>query len=130
MNVLVPFTIAPVSERAVRTTLDLFGDREDVHIIAAHITTREKTAAQIAASEIESLGSEADATVEAEIKTISKRSLSKPVIRAAIIELVETADIDLVVLGYESKPLFDRVLESDTTGRLLQSHEIPVLLVP
>ncbi|GEM_PF-1058805 len=130
MNILVPFDIQPVSERAVRATLRLFGEHEDVHVIAAHMSASEETPAQVAASEIESLGEKYDATVKAEIRLIKHGSESKAAVRTAITEIVDTSDIDLVVLGYESKSLLDRVLESDTAERMLQTHEIPVLLVP
>ncbi|MCU4752835.1 universal stress protein [Halobacteria archaeon AArc-curdl1] len=130
MNILVPFDIQPVSERAVRATLELFGDREDVHVVATHISDAKADPARIAANEIESLGDNYEASVEAEVRLIEGDPSSKAVIRKAITDIVESEEIDLVILGYESKSLFDRVLESDTTERLLQNHEIPVLLVP
>lgn len=130
MNILVPFDIQPVSERAVRATLRLFGGNEAVNVTAVHVSAGEETPAKVAASEIESLGDTYEATVSAEIRLIDHGAESKAAVRQAITEVVETDEIDLVVLGYESKSLLDRVLESDTAERMLQTHEIPVLLVP
>ena len=130
MNILVPFEVQPVSERAVRAALELFGNRSDVRIVATHISDTETDPARIAANEVEKLGENYEASVKAEVRLIEENPKSKAVIRKTITDVVEAEEIDLVVLGYESKSLFDRVLESDTTERLLQKHEIPVLLVP
>lgn len=130
MRILVPFDLQPESERAVRTALELFGSREDVHIVAVHVSGEEGTPGQIAANEVESLGAERDASVTAKIHTISEDPESVAAIRDELVATAAAADIDLVVLGYESKSLFDELLHQDTTERLLESHGIPVLNVP
>jgi nucleotide-binding universal stress UspA family protein len=130
MRILVPFDLQPESERAVRTALELFGGQDDVHIVAVHISGGEETPEQIAANEIESLGENREASVEAEIHTIGEEPESKEAIRDELVATAAAADIDLVVLGYESKSLFDELFHRDTTERLLESHGIPVLNVP
>jgi nucleotide-binding universal stress UspA family protein len=70
------------------------------------------------------------ASVEAEIHTIDEDSESEAAIREERVTIAADTDIDLVVLGYESKSLFDELLHTDTTERPLESHGIPVLTVP
>ena len=130
MNVLVPFDVQPVSERAVRTALDMFGGDQEVHITAVHVSDREETPEQLAASEVEAMGSEHDASVEAEIQLVERGSESRATVRKAITDIVESRDIDLVILGYEEKSLFEQVFRSDTAERMLKTHGIPVLVVP
>lgn len=111
-------------------TLEFFGNREDVHVVTTHISNDRADSARIAANEIEWIGGNYEASVEAEVRLIEGDLDSKAVMGKAITDVVEAEAIDLVVLGSESKPLFGRVLESDATERLIQTHEIPVLLVP
>lgn len=130
MNVLVPFDVAPVSERTVRTALDILSGQENVHITAVHIANEGNTPAEIAASNIESMGAEKGVTVDSEVHIIERDSESKPEIRNAITEIIADSEIDLVVLGHEEKSMFDRVFRSDTSERVLGTHGIPVLTVP
>ncbi len=130
MHVLIPFEVAPVSERAVRTALEFLTGNEDVHVTAIHVSDREETPAQLAASEIESMGENYGVAVEASIELVERSPESKATVRKAITDLVEAKDFDLVVVGYEDKSVFSRVFRSDTTERLLKMHDIPVLLVP
>jgi hypothetical protein len=71
MQILVPFAVQPVSERAVRTAIGLFGSHDRVQIIAVHMTGGEDSPAEIAASEIESMGARQPAAVEAEIHRVA-----------------------------------------------------------
>ena len=128
MEVLVPFAVQPVSERAIRTALDLLGDDDRVRIIAVHATDRVDAPAEIAASELEAMGTERAASVEAEIHSVDNSS--RDAVRELIEEIVERRDIDFIVLGYEERSLFEQLVESDTAERMLGSHGVPVLLVP
>lgn len=130
MHILVPFDVKPGSERAVRTALEMFSERSDVSLTAVHVSAREETPAQIAASEIESMGEEYGVNVDANIQLVSHGSESKATIRKAITDIVEEEEIDLVVVGYEEKSLFEQLFRSDTTERMLKTNELPVLLVP
>lgn len=130
MQVLVPFAVQPVSERAVRTALELLGDDDRVQIIAVHATDSVDTPAEIAASELEAMGAERAASVEAEIHTVESEPDSRAAVRDLIEELVEDRDIDFVVLGYEEKSLFEQLFRSDTAERMLETYDVPVLLVP
>lgn len=130
MNVLVPFDVSPVSERAVRTALDVLSGHDDVHITAVHISGSENQPAEIAASEIESMGADRDVSVAADVRVIEDADGGKPAIREAITEIIEEEAIDLVVLGHEKKSVFEQVFRSDTTERVLETYELPVLTVP
>lgn len=130
MNVLVPFDVSPVSERAIRTALDVLSGHGDVHITAVHISDAENAPAEIAASEIESMGADYGVSVAADVRILEDADGSKPAIRKAIAEIIEEGDIDLVVLGHEKKSVFERVFRSDTTQRVLETYELPVLTVP
>ncbi len=130
MNVLIPFTVKSQSERTIRTAIELLGSNETIRILAVHITDTDDTAAEIAASEIESMGEQQAASVEAEVRGVASDDESKSAVRDAIEEIVETNGIDLVILGYEKKSFFEQLFEDDTTERMLETHNIPVLLVP
>ncbi len=130
MDVLVPFTVQSLSERTIRTAIELLGSNERIRIIAVHVTSKKDAAAEIAASEIESMGADRAASVESMIKHVDTGDQSRSAVRDAIEEIVETHDIDLVVLGYEEKSFFEQLFETDTTERMLETHNIPVLLVP
>ena len=130
MNVLIPFTVKSQSERTIRTAIELLGSNETIRILAVHITDTDDTAAEIAASEIESMGERQVASVEAEVRGVASDDMSKSAVRDAIEEIVETNGIDLVILGYEKKSFFEQLFESDTTERMLETYDIPVLLVP
>jgi nucleotide-binding universal stress UspA family protein len=130
MNILVPFDVKPVSRRAAEAALNLFSGNEDAHITAVHFSTGEDTPAEIAASEVESMGDEYEVSVESDIQVIDHGAESKAAIRTAITETIADNDIDLVVLGHEEKSLFEEIFRSDTSERVLEIQEIPVLLVP
>ncbi|TYL36060.1 hypothetical protein CV102_24270 [Natronococcus pandeyae] len=130
MEILVPFAVNPVSEQAVRAAIGLFGSDDRVQIIAVHMTGGKDAPAEIAASEIESMGARQPASVEAEIYQVESGADSRSAVRDMIEEIVESRDIDLVVLGYEEKSIFEQLFETDTTERMLQTHNLPVLLVP
>jgi len=130
MEVLVPFAVQPVGEQAVRTAIGLFGSDDRIQIIAVHVTSGENPSAEIAASEVESMGARQAASVEAEIHQVESGANSKSAVRDTIEEIVESRDIDLVVLGYEEKSIFEQLFETDTTERMLKAHNLPVLLVP
>lgn len=130
MHILVPFDVQPVSERAVRTAVEMFRERDDVRITAVHVSPREEAPAQIAASEIETIGEDHGVDVDADIRLVDHGSESKAAVRKAITEVVEEEAVDLVVVGHEAKSLFEQLFRSDTTERLLETNETPVLLVP
>jgi len=130
MEILVPFAVTPVSEQAVRVAIELFGSNDRVTIIAVHMSGGKNAPAEIAASEIESMGKRQAASVEAEIHQVASGTESKSAVRDLIEEIVQSRDIDLVVLGYEEKSIFKQIFETDTTDRMLKTHTLPVLLVP
>lgn len=130
MQVLVPFAVQPISERAVQTAINMFGDDEEVQIIAAHVTDSPDAPAEIAASEIEAMGEDAPASIVADVHQVASGGDSKAAVRDLLEELVNERDIDLVVLGHEEKSLLRQVFESDTAERMLETHDVPVLLVP
>lgn len=130
MNILVPFDVKPVSRRAAETALDLFSGTEDAHITAVHFSSGDDTPAEIAASELETMAEEYDVRVKSDIQIIEHGAESKTAVRKAITDTIEDKDIDLVVLGHEEKSLFEEIFRSDTSERVLEIQQIPVLLVP
>jgi nucleotide-binding universal stress UspA family protein len=130
MNVLVPFDVSPVSERAVETALDCFGNQVGVHISAVHFSRGEDDPAEIAAQRVQDMAKEYDVTIETEIQVIEHGDDSKSAVREAITDYIEDNDIELVILGHEEKSLLDDLFRRDTTERVLEMHDTPVLLVP
>ncbi len=125
----VPFGVAPASERAVRYALDAFGP-DDVRITAVHLAQAgDELPADIGASEIESMAAQRDISVRTHVQTLADAD-SMEAIRQAILGIVAESDVDVVVLGYEERSFADSVFHESTADRVLETHEIPVTLVP
>ncbi|MFB6233087.1 MAG: universal stress protein, partial [Haloarculaceae archaeon] len=105
----VPFGVAPPSEHAVRHALETFGPHEDVRITAVHLTgADDEFPATIGASEIESMAAEHDVSVQTDVRTLQETE-SMTAIREGILAIVEEADVDAVVMGYEEKSFLESV---------------------
>jgi nucleotide-binding universal stress UspA family protein len=126
----VPFGVAPVSERAVRYALEVFGAHDDARITAVHLgADASDLPNEIAASEIESIASEEDLSIETAIHELEGRD-SMDAIRNGILDIVENEDVDAVVMGYEEKSFVDELFHESTANRVLSEYAIPVVLVP
>jgi nucleotide-binding universal stress UspA family protein len=126
----VPFGVAPASERAVRYAIDVFGPRGDTEITAIHLTSDEGALPEnIGTSEIERMAREQDIPVETDVHVLEQTG-SMDAIRAGILDIVDSEDIDAVVMGYEEKSFVEEVFHESTANRILERHDIPVTLVP
>ncbi|MFW5984101.1 MAG: hypothetical protein ACOCRA_02775, partial [Halobacteria archaeon] len=68
MHVLIPFDVAPVSERAARYAVSSFGALDDLRITAVHLTEGDRSISEeTVADTIESLGDDEGVDVSAEI---------------------------------------------------------------
>jgi nucleotide-binding universal stress UspA family protein len=70
-----------------------------------------------------------DVDVETNVRT-AENAGSMDAIRTGILEIIEETDVDIVVMGYEEKSFVDSVFHDSTASRVLESHGIPVTLVP
>lgn len=128
----VPFGVAPASEHAMRYAIEAFGPHEETRITAVHLAgADDKLPGDIGASEIESMAAEHDVSVETDVRTVENAD-SMETIRAGILDIIEETDrdVDVVVMGYEEKSFVDSVFHDSTASRVLESHDIPVTLVP
>lgn len=126
----VPFGVAPASERAVGYALEAFGPHEDVRITAIHLAhAGDELPANIGASEIESMAGERDVSVRTDVRTLEDAD-SMAAIREAILSIVAELDVDVVVMGYEERSFAESVFHESTADKVLDAHGIPVTLVP
>jgi len=126
----VPFGVAPASEHAMRYAIETFGPHEDARVTAVHLASDDDgLPGTIGASEIESMATRHDVDVETNVRT-AENAGSMDAIRTGILEIIEETDVDIVVMGYEEKSFVDSVFHDSTASRVLESHGIPVTLVP
>jgi nucleotide-binding universal stress UspA family protein len=130
MHVLIPFDVAPVSERAARYAVSAFGGRDDLRITAVHLTEGERSISEeTVADTIESLGEEENIETSAEVIHM-EGAASKEKVRDAVYRIARETDVDTVVMGYEQKSVFDDVFGESTAERILENLDTPVVLVP
>ncbi|MFP4187971.1 MAG: universal stress protein [Halobacteriales archaeon] len=130
MHVLIPFDVAPVSERAARYAVSSFGALDDLRITAVHLTEGDRSISEeTVADTIESLGDDEGVDVSAEIIHM-EGAASKEKVREAVYRIARETDVDTVVMGYEQKSVFDDVFGESTAERILENLDIPVVLVP
>lgn len=126
----VPYGVAPVSKRAIQYAIDVFGPHDDARLTAVHLTEdATDLPANVGTSEIESMVEGADVAVETEVRTLENAD-SMPAIRERIVDLVDELDADTVVVGYEERSFVDEVFQERTPSRVLESQDVPVVLVP
>jgi nucleotide-binding universal stress UspA family protein len=130
MHILIPFDVAPVSERAARYAVSSFGGLDDLRITAVHLTEGDESVSEgTVADTIESLGEEEGVEVSAEIIHMEGAE-SREKVREAVYRIARETDIDTVVMGYEQKSVFDDVFGESTAERILENLDVPVVLVP
>lgn len=126
----VPFGVAPASERAVRYALSVFGPHPESRITAVHLgEDATDTPNEIARSEIESLAEEEGVSIDAAIRELDEGE-SMEAIRQGILDIVEAEAVDTVVMGYEKKSFVDELFQESTANRVLETQDVPVVLVP
>ena len=144
MNLLIPFDIvptdsqvpqdafgvAPASERAVRHAFETYGRHDDLRVTAVHLSTDTIGLEEnIGAAEMRAIADELG--VDPEISVHSVQGVdSMADLRREVIELVETTDVETVVMGYEEESFTDAVFSGSTPERVLEEQHIPVVLVP
>jgi nucleotide-binding universal stress UspA family protein len=126
----VPFGVAPASERAVTYAIEVFGQQDDASITAVNLSAPDDDLpADIGASEIQAIADDHGVAVSTETRSLQNAD-SMDAIRRAILDIVETEDVDAVVMGYEEKSFVDEVFHESTANRILETHDVPVTLVP
>jgi nucleotide-binding universal stress UspA family protein len=144
MNLLIPFDIvptdsqvpqdafgvAPASERAVRYAFETYGRHDDLRVTAVHLSTDTIGLEEnIGAAEMRAIADELG--VDSEISVHSVQGVdSMADLRREVLELVETTDVETVVMGYEEESFADAVFSGSTPERVLEEQNIPVVLVP
>ncbi len=144
MNLLIPFDIvpiesqvpqdafgvAPASERATRYAFETFGRHDDLRVTAVHLATDTIDLEEnLGAAEMRAIAD--DLGVDAEVSVHSVQGIdSIEELQREVLDLVETADIETVVLGYEEDSFADAVFSGSTPERILEERDTPVVLVP
>lgn len=126
----VPFGVTPASERAIEYTLEVFGTHEGLSVTAVQLSTETIDLEEnVGVAEIRSMADELG--VSAEIEGHSVRGAdSMAELRGEILEFVERADVDTVVLGYEERSFVESVFSGSTPDEILEKRGVPVVLVP
>jgi nucleotide-binding universal stress UspA family protein len=144
MHILLPFDIVPVdsrvpqsafgfspsSDRAVRYALEAFGTHEPLEVTAIHLSADSIDLEEnIGKADIERLAADLDVSVEPRIESVTDiTSMSE--VRQKIIDIVEEADIDTVVIGYTEDSFQKSVFSNSTPQQILEREACPVVFVP
>ena len=144
MNLLIPFDIvptesqvpqdafgvAPASERAIRYAFGTYGRTDDLQVTAVNLATDTIDLEEnLGAAEMRAIADTLEVDVEIAVHSMQGVD-SIEALQREVLDLVDTADIDTVVMGYEEDSFADAVFLGSTPERLLEEQHTPVVLVP
>lgn len=124
------FGVAPASERAIRYAFETYGRHEELRVTAVHLSTDAIDLEEnLGAAEIRAIADELG--VDAQVSIHSVRDVdSIDALQQSVLDLVETTDVEAVVMGYEEDSFADAVFSGSTPERILEERATPVVLVP
>ncbi|SDX58846.1 universal stress protein [Halobellus clavatus] len=124
------FGVSPTSERAVRYAFEVFGRHDDLSVTAVELSAETISLEEnLGVADIRSLANERD--VDADIRQHSVTDVdSMASLREEILDIVETEDVDAVVMGYEEASFDDAAFAGSTVEQVLAERGVPVVLVP
>ena len=144
MHILLPFDIVPVdsrvpqsafgfspsSERAVEYALAVYGAHDPLEVTAIHLSADSIDLEEnIGAADIEKLADDLGVSVEVSIESVTDVT-SMGEIRQKMLDIVQSSDIDAVVIGYTEDSFTDSVFSNSTPHQILEREECPVVFVP
>ncbi|RLM59683.1 universal stress protein [Halobellus sp. Atlit-31R] len=124
------FGVTPASERAVRYAFDVFGGRDGLEVTAIELSTETISLEEnLGVAEIRSIATEVG--VDADVAKHSVIGVdSMAALRAEILDVVDSEDVDTVVMGYRDGSFADAAFSGSTPERILETRGVPVVLVP
>lgn len=124
------FGVAPASERAIRYAFETYGREDDLRVTAVHLSTDAIDLEEnLGAAEIRAIADESGVTAEVSIHSV-RGAGSIEELQREVLDLIETADVETVVMGYEEDSFADAVFAGSTPERILAERNVPVVLVP
>ncbi|WP_311172051.1 universal stress protein [Halobellus ordinarius] len=124
------FGVAPASERAVRYALEIFGDHDDLEIIAVQLTADTIDLEEnMGVAEMRKIADELGANAEISMHSVQDLE-SMADLRQEILDIVAQEDIETVVMGYEEDSFADAMFTGSTPEQILEERKTPVVLVP
>ena len=137
-EILVPTDGSVATERAIEHAIDLAG-RYDARIHALYVADTSAYAALEGAGTavVDTLRDRGDEAVGAVADAVESSGLSRGMERVVrdgsphrvILDYIDEADIDLVVMGTHGRQGIDRYLLGSVTERIVRSSPVPVLTV-
>jgi nucleotide-binding universal stress UspA family protein len=124
------FGVAPASERAIRYAFETYGCHGDLRVTAVHLATDTIDLEEnLGAADMRAIAD--DLGVDAEVSVHSVQGVdSMASLQQEVLDLVETTDVETVVVGYEEDSFADAVFSGSTPERVLEEQNTPVVLVP
>jgi nucleotide-binding universal stress UspA family protein len=124
------FGVAPASERAIRYAFETYGRHDDLRVTALHLSTDAIDLEEnLGAAEMRAIADELGVDVDISVHSAQGVDSVEDVQREAL-DLVETAGVETVVMGYEDGSFDDAIFSGSTPQRLLEEQHVPVVLVP
>ncbi len=131
MDVLVPFDLTSVSERALEHAVAAYGPREDVTIHAVRVGRSAESAEGAATKFVEELSADAEATVRASFRDADRDRLDDAdYVAREILAVTDELAVDAIVVGRHGDggtigSLFGR----HVADHLLDDGQMPVTVV-
>ena len=144
MNLLLPFDIvptasrvpqdafgvAPASERAVRYAFGAYGRTDDLQVTVLNLAIDAiDLEGNLGAAEMRAIADIVDVDVEIFIHPMQDVDSTEG-LQQEVVDLVDTASIDTVVMGFEEGSFANAVFSGSMPDRLLGEQHTPVVLVP
>ena len=124
------FDVGPASERAIRYAFDIYGDASALEVTAIHLQTGTIDLEEnLGAADMQSIADELGVSVDISIHSVRDAD-SLEALQSAVLEFIDSSDVDTVVMGYERDSFDDVVFSGSTPARILDERAVPVVLVP
>jgi nucleotide-binding universal stress UspA family protein len=124
------FGVAPASERAIRYAFETHGRHGDLRVTAVTLSTDAiELEENLGAADIRSIADELGVDADISIHSVQDAD-SIEALQREVLDLIETNDIEAVVMGYEEDTFADAVFAGSTPERVLEEQATPVVLVP
>ena len=124
------FGVAPASERAARYAFGAYGRTDDLQVTVLNLAIDAiDLEGNLGAAEMRAIADIMDVDVEIFIHPMQDVDSTEG-LQQEVVDLIDTASIDTVVMGYEEGSFADAVFSGSMPDRLLEEQHTPVVLVP
>jgi nucleotide-binding universal stress UspA family protein len=131
MDVLVPFDLTQVSERALAHAVATVGPRADATIHAVHFGESPEQAEYAAREAIEEITDGCAARVEVSFAGGDRQATADAGrVAERILDVAEDVDPDVVVVGRHPRSTIESLFAGNTADHLVEAGAFPVTVVP